>query len=268
LYIRLSGLDFLHFYGYGNETDAPDDEDFYKVKSGQYILQPSLLTPLGNWTATVRASAQYAKTDLNQDNFIATAPPYGSADFFQTSAGAGLSIDTRDSEATPTRGYYVSMDGNLFPPIGAVESTFGEVSGTAAYYQPIPVGPDPTLALRVGGKQVWGAYPWHEAAYIGGAQTVRGLPSQRYAGDASLYGNAELRIPLSRIYIFVPGRLGVFGLGDVGRVFLDGETSHQWHSGAGGGIWLTFISPENTISAAAAASDEGTRFYVRAGGAF
>jgi hypothetical protein len=69
------------------------------------------------------------------------------------------------------------------------------------------------LALRVGGKQVFGDYPYHEAAYIGGANTLRGFPKQRFAGDASAFGSAELRIPVTRVYILVPGQLGVFALG-------------------------------------------------------
>jgi hypothetical protein len=41
------------------------------------------------------------------------------------------------------------------------------------------------------------------------------------------------------------GKLGIFGLYDIGRVWLKGETSDKWHSGYGGGI---IISPFNRIS--------------------
>jgi hypothetical protein len=269
IYARASGLDFLHFYGYGNQTAADEDEDYYKVKHTQYVLEPSLTTPFGShWTATLRANAQYGKTDLNEDHYIASAPPYGTEDFFQVAVGTGIAFDTRDSGVAPTSGFHLSADGNVFPEVGAVTSTFGEIHGEAAYYQPIPVGSTPTLALRAGGKQVWGTYPWHEAAYIGGARSVRGFAQQRFAGDAALYGSAELRIPLAGIYVFVPGHIGVFGLADAGRVFLEGEDSRRWHAAGGGGLWLSFVSPENTISFYAAASDEGTRFYLHAGFAY
>lgn len=269
LYVRASGLDFLHFYGFGNETGDAGDESFYKVEHTEYIVEPSLTTPLGSlWTATVRVKAAYGKTELDDDSFIAAARPYGTEDFFQTGAGAGLAIDTRDSPVAPTSGYRFSADGTVFPPLGAVESTFGEVHAEGAYYQPIPIASTPTLAFRAGGRQVWGAYPWHEAAYVGGTRTIRGFTQQRFAGDASLYGSAELRIPLASIYIFVPGSLGVYGFGDTGRVWLDGESSQRWHSGGGGGIWFTFLSPANTISLSVAGSEEGTRIYVHAGLAF
>ena len=269
LYVRASGLDFLHFYGYGNETEASEDEDFYKVKHTQYVLEPSLLLPVGqHWTATLQVNAQYKRTDLEPDRYITTAPPYGAEDFFQAGAGAGLSIDTRDSDVDPTGGVRFAFDGNVYPPIGAVETTFGEVHGEAALYQPLPIPTTPTLALRAGGKRVWGTYPYDEAATVGGGATLRGFPQQRFAGDGSLYGSAELRIPIARVYIFVPGSLGVFALGDTGRVYLTGESSNQWHSAAGGGLWFALLDAANTVSVSIASSEEGTGVYIHAGLSF
>jgi hemolysin activation/secretion protein len=103
---------------------------------------------------------------------------------------------------------------------------------------------------------------------VGGASTVRGLREQRYAGDGALYGNAELRLRLGRFFAVLPGDYGVFGLADVGRVFLDGESSDTWHTGAGGGIWFDFLERANTISVAVARGDNRTAFYLRAGFAY
>ena len=65
-----------------------------------------------------------------------------------------------------------------------------------------------------------------------------------------------------------PLRYGVFGLFDVGRVFVDGESSSKWHTGAGGGVWfgLSTFAPyfrlTGSLKAAVVRSDEGTSFYV------
>jgi len=126
----------------------------------------------------------------------------------------------------------------------------------------------PTLALRVAGQRVWGTYPFYEAAYIGGATTVRGFVEHRFAGDAAVYGSAELRLSVAKFFFLLPGEVGVFGLGDAGRVYLSGEASDRWHAAAGGGVWLAFLNRANTLSVAAAHGDEGTRIYARAGFAF
>ena len=60
----------------------------------------------------------------------------------------------------------------------------------------------------------------------------------------------------------------VFGLADVGRVYLEGESSDRWHGAAGGGIWFAFLSRANTISAALSHGEERTGFYLRAGFGF
>jgi Omp85 superfamily domain len=269
LYVRASGLDFLHYYGYGNETQAPRDEDFYKVKQSMYLIEPSLSLPVGRlWTATLRASATFAKNKNEPNHFITEEDPYGNEDFFEFGAGAGLSLDTRDSQVAAMSGVRITIDGTVYPQVGDVVSTFGDVRGEVAFLQPIAILSTPTLALRAGGEKVWGTYPYFEAAYIGGVRTLRGFPSQRFAGDASLYGSAELRIPLTDLYIFVPGRLGIFALGDTGRVYLEGESSDKWHVGAGGGVWFSFLNPANTASLAVAASDEGTGVYIVAGLSF
>jgi hypothetical protein len=98
--------------------------------------------------------------------------------------------------------------------------------------------------------------------------TVRLGTQDRYAGDASAFGSAELRFALFHATLVLPADFGIFGLADAGRVFVDGETSDQWHSAFGGGIWLAFIGRANTLSAAIASSKEKTKLYVRAGFGF
>ena len=83
--------------------------------------------------------------------------------------------------------------------------------------------------------------------------------------NAAVFGNVELRLSVARLFVLLPIEVGVFGLGDAGRVYLSGETSDRWHAAAGGGLWFAFLSPANTVSLAAAHSVEGTRLYVRAG---
>jgi hemolysin activation/secretion protein len=94
---------------------------------------------------------------------------------------------------------------------------------------------------------------------------LRGFRNQRFAGDGVVYGNGELRWFLTEFFLLLPGDLGLFGLGDVGRVFLEEESSSRWHSSVGGGIWISFLDRKNTLSLALARSAEETGIYVKAG---
>jgi len=63
----------------------------------------------------------------------------------------------------------------------------------------------------------------------------------------------------------VPGELGLFGLTDVGRVWLAGESSSLWHKTFGGGLWFAYLNRRNTVTLALAHGEGRTAFYLRSG---
>jgi hypothetical protein len=165
-------------------------------------------------------------------------------------------------------GALLSVEVTVYPAVWSVSETFGSLRAEGVSYVRTPLPLEPTLALRAGGAKLFGRYPFHEAATMGGGENFRGLPRQRYWGDASAYGNAELRLLLVRRERAVVPRFGVFSLADVGRVFLEGESSDRWHTAWGGGVWIAVADPKNLASVAIAASEGHLRFYVQGGFTF
>lgn len=275
-----SGIEVIRFHGFGNETvlERPDDDAFYRVNQEQYTLEPRVVLPVGpRAELQTGPTATYASTADRPSRFLASlGDVYGAGEFGQLGAHASFTLDTRDVPAAATRGVHVTLGGGFFPEAWDVEDAFGEVHGTASTYLSAAGAPlRPTVAMRIGGKKVWGTAPFHQAAFLGDAASVRLGRKNRFAGDASAFGNAELRLRLTDVFLVLPAELGVFGLGDVGRVFLDGETSGIWHNAVGGGVWLAFLGPGGTISAAVTRSeigrgvaDQRTGIYVQAGFAF
>jgi hemolysin activation/secretion protein len=245
-----------------------DSDFFYRVPQQQYLVAPSVTFPFGaDGAFTVGPVLKFAHTDLEAGRFITLTQPYGVGSFGEVGGAASVEWDTRNGPAA-TRGVHLLAAGSAYPAVWDVTETFGEVHGEASTYLTPRTSFGPTLALRAGGKKVWGRFPFFESAFVGGAATVRGLREDRYAGDAALYGNAELRARLGRFFAVLPGEYGVFGLADVGRVFLEGESSDTWHTGIGGGVWFAFLERANTISIAVARGDHRTALYLRAGFAY
>jgi hypothetical protein len=267
VFARASGIEVIRFFGFGNATPLTQPSEFYKVRQEQYLFAPALAWLMGrHWEATTGPLLKYAATDENPATLLDQVRPYGFGNFGQIGAQATLSFDSRDRPIASTRGLHLAAGGSVYPGIWDVVSTFGEIHGEASTYLTPPRFPlQPTLALRVGGKRVWGEYPFHEAAFVGGSTTVRGIETHRYIGDASLYANAELRLRLTRFFLVLPGEVGVFGLSDAGRVFLSGQSSDKWHTAVGGGLWFAFLSRASTISLAVADGEDRTGFYLRAG---
>lgn len=265
VFARVSDLEQTRFHGFGNETKTPGSEGFYDVRQRQFALAPAYRLDLTPCDVRIGPVAKYADTRLSIPSLLAAEMPYGADQFGQVGARLGLTIDRRDHPRATANGALFSAEGNYYPRLWSVEEHFGEAHGTAAVYATAPIPLEPTLALRAGGKKVWGRYPFHEAAYIGGATTVRGLPRQRYMGDASAFGNAELRLRLFGHQGALGTRFGIFGLADVGRVFLKEEVSDRWHTAFGGGLWLSVVKPENTVSVSVAESEGRTRIYLEGG---
>jgi hypothetical protein len=270
-----SGLELLRFYGLGNETSEDQPDDFYKVEQTQYLFAPAHTFPLvGSLEASLAPVAKYADTEDEEGRLIGELDPYGAGSFGQVGGVVRLELDTRDNEIAATRGIHLNATGAVYPSWWDVEETFGQLFGDVSGFLTARGRFQTTLAVRVGGHQNWGRYPFHEAAFIGGggffggSQTVRGLLQNRYAGDAAVYGNAEVRTRLGRMTLVLPATVGVFALADVGRVFLEGEDSDKWHPGYGGGIWLSYLNQRNTFSVAVAESEGRVGVYIRLGFAF
>ncbi|HET9251521.1 MAG TPA: BamA/TamA family outer membrane protein [Candidatus Eisenbacteria bacterium] len=281
LHAFASGVEVLRYYGLGNETEDIEDTDFTRVRQTQYLLRPSFSQPFGRGGVLSFGPLAVINKLRGQDDadssLIELEQPYGLGDFGQVGAFAVLEFDSRDSAIFPRRGWRVTAGGAAYPEIWDVEETFGHVNGAVAWY--VSAGRAITLALRGGGKSVFGRYPFQESAVIGGGTlgeiaigepdyTVRGFRAQRFRGDSSLWGNAEARLSLGQIRLLLPARVGLLGFSDAGRVWLDEEGSDLWHTGVGGGAWISYLNDRGVGSAGIAHSVEGDRFYFRGGFTF
>ena len=264
-----SGIETLRFHGFGNETVISNSNSFYRVRQIELLFEPSLVIPLASRaTFSTGPMVQFTSTKAG-NRFINQSAPYGAGRFGLVGARAELRFDTRDIPGNATRGVLLKAGTSIVPELWDVRSTFAEVHGSASTYLGASHFPTrPVLALRVGGKQVFGTAPYPEAAYIGNASTVRLGRENRYGGDAAVWGSAELRLSFGGFRFVVPGEWGILALGDVGRVFLDGESSEAWHAAYGGGLWLGFLGRGNTISVSWAQSAERGSVYLQAGMAY
>ena len=266
---QYSGVEIVNFYGLGNESVKDEPTSFYKVDQSQLLATATL--SFGNGETTEFAIGPLLKRTQADTtvtgNFVAERRPYGSGTFMQLGVQATLDLDGRDHLTWPTKGYHVTGGTAYYPEILDLASPVVEAHGEIATYVS-PSGGNPTLATRLGGKRVWGTFPYHESALLGGAQNVRGLREQRFAGRSSLYGSAELRAKLGRFFLLFPAEFGVFGFGDLGRVFQDGLSSDVWHKSYGGGIWIAPVTRATTLQISMAKYRRRTALYLGLGFAF
>jgi len=275
-----SGFDLLNYYGFGNETEALDDSDFYDVQNGRAWAEALVVFPLGQQTKIgMGAVARYTRTDTDRDDFISIDQPYGVGSLGQAGLRGRLVFNSRrrPSErelkftddalrwgpSTAGPGFTTDIDAQYYPEAVDLESYYALLRMVATSDFKLSAA-GTFLGLRVGGQKNWGTFPFYDAAFIG-AKQVRGLPANRFAGDASLYGDVSLRQRIGRVRILAPGTWGMTLRADTGRVFLSGEDTGRWHTSFGTGLWWAPWNEETKIELYAAKSEEETRVYLLMG---
>jgi hypothetical protein len=262
---RLSEMEVTRFHGFGNETPGDAGSDRYNVWHTQAAVEPLWHRfPGERMRVSYGPVLRWYDAEVEDGTAVAAFRPRGTEPFGEVGAQAEAELDRRDSETFPRSGFRLVAGGSAFPITWDLDGPFGRAHAEGSGYLSLPGERGPTLALRAGGVRALGDFPFQEAAYVGGSRTLRGYSHQRFAGDAAVHGNAELRAPLLHLNLGVRGDLGATALADAGRVFVDGEDSDRWHTSMGGGLWFAFLQ-RRAVASVLYAHGEKDQLYFRLG---
>jgi hypothetical protein len=254
----ISQLEQVEFRGFGN--DVPDLRGPpYELKQTQLSFRPAVgfspnevsdisIGPIVRYTRTDSVAGTVAHNDVG--SFIAGARPYGFPRFGQVGGQATLHYDSKYAPIPDTMKPRAVIDvvGSAYPATWDVKNRYESITALAEAFFTLPAKNRPVLALRAGGKKLFGDFPYFDAAFVGGSSSLRTEERQRYAGDASLYGTSELRVPVAKFPLILPLDVGLIGFLDVAKVYVDGASPGGWHKGAGGGFWVGLINPGASLN--------------------
>ncbi|MBL1212594.1 MAG: BamA/TamA family outer membrane protein [Ignavibacteriae bacterium] len=266
-----TGLKYTKYFGFGNETSydqALEEDNFYRIKNSYFDLTAKLLFGIkSKHKFTLGASFNYSNLSIDNIELLDNAKQnlYGLGKLSSLELNTNYIFDTRDNLDNAKDGFYFKSTFTFTPSIFNIKSNVYSASFEARNYLSLKTFTHITLALRVGGKKVWGDYPFFNAAFVGGQNNLRGYSRERFAGDASLFGQSELRIRLSEVMLILPGYIGLTGFAEAGRVFTEEGNSDKWHPSYGGGVWLDYLERMVTLSANIAFSNEKTALYFSIG---
>jgi outer membrane protein assembly factor BamA len=140
----------------------------------------------------------------------------------------------------PSRGINWQTRLSTYGGLNHVSNNYSQLNSDLSLFTSFNSRANLVIATRVGYGKTFGDYAFYQAQYLGGQDNLRGYRKFRFAGDEQFYHNLDLRIKVAdfQTYLF-PGSVGVLFFNDIGRVWLKGESSNQWHDGYGGGIWVS-----------------------------
>jgi hypothetical protein len=289
VYAAYSGIEVARFFGFGNNTPRNSNlagTKFYDVRQDQVIVHPQLEVPLlGPLRGRLGAQFKHVSS-VEETGFIATLRPLDGANGITlASVDVDLALETDPVTIGWKRGIAFLVTGSHTPSILSNGNAFTKLRGEVTANYGARILTDVNFSGRLSGERIWGRFPFFESAFLGGlayrspldltgvtgGNVLRGYDLNRFAGDTAVAANTEIAVQLGKNSAFLPLRYGVFGLFDVGRVFIAGETSSTWHTGYGGGLWLglfalaPYFQFAGSLKAALVHSEQGTSFYIFSG---
>ncbi len=263
-----------NFYGLGNATTPEPGRDlsYYRVRfrnvTTEALLRRALTT---RWQVFGGPMYQHVAVENQPDRILhqlsEADPRPGSLFAAKQYAGGqlGFELTSLQAKAAWPQGIHWLTGFTALRPLTAAAQPLTQLTSALALYRSFRLPLRLTLATRFGGTVNFGDYEFFQAATLGGLSNLRGYRRTRFAGRQSLYNNTEARLQLGSFSTYVlPVSFGVLGFHDVGRVWLPGETSHAWHQGYGGGLWVS-PKPLVTLAATYGFSSEDQLLLVRLG---
>lgn len=262
MYAVYDQVRWLNFFGLGNETKLTTlDRDFFRFRSKEVYVEPSLERLIGNkQRIKIAPFFEHYTPIIDTERYVSKTPIYsfgalGAKNF------AGLKLEyvwqSLNDSALPTKGFGIRLNSSYTHPLTNPDKD-GFVRLGADMHAYLPLTKAFGIVVKGGAATLAGDDPeFYQYNTIGGTRSIRGFQRERFHGTTTVYNQNELRwITNVRSYLF-RGKIGLFGLYDIGRVFEPNENSDTWHSGYGAGI---LISPFNiatlVVSYAKSAEDK------------
>lgn len=267
-----------NFFGFGNETENNDDDeevglDFNRVRNGEIEAHIGVESD-NTFGSKLRLLASFERIEIEQtgDRFIDDPALFTPEvdNFFGGQSFIGVegayTYLSADNAANPTRGMEFATVIGAKRGVSNGDRLYGYINPKLGFYNALTRNRKLVLKTLVQSQiRIGDDFEFYQAASLGARTGLRGYRFNRFTGESSLAGSADLRYSFNRFATgLIPIQIGVFGGADLGRVWQDDEDSDVWHNDFGGGFWVNMI---DTISGqvGAFAGEDGVRIDFRFG---
>lgn len=238
-----------NFFGLGNETENRDDDldlDYNRVKTSIYMAKAGILKK-GNFGSDYgfRTVFEAIEIDPTENRFITEFAPTTESEFYDRrifgAIEAEFNYESFDTKLNPTRGMTFLLNLGVKTEFEDTKNTYGYINSNLGFHNAIShdrklvLKTDVRTQFRIGDDLIF-----YQAANIGGRNGLRGYRTERFTGRNSLVGSTDLRYSFNQFKTStLPLQIGIFGGFDIGRVWIEDDSSDKWHNDYGGGFWIT-----------------------------
>lgn len=268
IYAEIMNPALNNFFGFGNNTTVNKDSTikYYRARYKDVAADVLLRYKVASVFSVFAGPSYYRywnKRENNKDYILGKPSLIGldSTDVYSVKSyvggKAGFLINNLNNELFPTRGINWLTTFTHLQPLNNTSSQLTKLESDMTVYASMSFPARWVTVLRVGAGRIYSdSLEYFQALTLGANNYLRGFRKNRFAGQGLAYASLEFRVKLfdSKSYVF-PGQVGLVAFNDIGRVWLNGEHSKQWHYAYGGGFYYV---PYNMVlvSATIALSNE------------
>lgn len=271
------------FFGIGAGREFSQqafDDEFYNYSRLQTLLEVTRGVQLDK-RGTHRVKHQrlewFQMLSLGYNNhydeagsLLGQRQPFGAEGGFRQGFHTGIEADYRNHFFRPTEGSFHRVELSVHPSFTGNRRTLGKLKLESARYYEFYFLLDVVAAGRLQLSQVAGRAPFYELSMLGGQESLRGYPFDRFLD----YGSAMLNLEL-RGWLF---KLPFQNIQVGGQLFADGGTLYEYPGAPGwtddlrgnigfGGM-MSLFNPDFMLRGDFGFSDESFRFFTGLGYVF
>lgn len=241
----------INYFGYGNETvnnDAVFGMDYNRVRIRQLKVAPSL-KHVGRFGSEIHFQTSFENIEVEETvNRFINIPNTVNPTVFENQQFAGVklmySFENYDNQSLPTMGMGFLVIGSWKVNLQETKLNFPTIIGKLNFIHKIDANGKLVLTTLVKGMAILNNnFEFYQGATLGGDYDLRGFRNERFLGNKSFFQSTDLRWNIGKISkSILPMTYGVLAGYDYGRVWLEAETSRNWHQSIGGGLWLNGLN--------------------------
>ncbi|WP_432411032.1 phosphoesterase [Rasiella sp. SM2506] len=233
-----------NFFGYGNDTENFDEElslDFNRVNLS-YINGSIGLERDSDYGSLFELKFEIESVEIfrNGDNFFnqQLTKESGVRRYF-AKPNFTYTYENFDNKLIPTKGM------SFIANIGGMdafnsEDLTGFLKSSVTFYNSLLSNKRLVLKTNASTHLLVGDNPmFYQSPQLGAATGLRGYRNERFTGQQSFLGNADISYRFQQMKTFLfPVTFIVYGGYDIGRVWVENDTSTNWYSSYGGGLYV------------------------------
>lgn len=244
---------WTNFYGLGNETIRnTDNKDYYRARSREYDIHFGISKKLGSYQKFgFQPFFNSFKFLQDTGRFLEKQSILINDNFYNSKNFAGAKIyylfQKLNDSILPLKGMRFLNDISFSKNIKNSKNKIVNAQTKLTFFTPL--SKHFSLKNKLAASHVFGEPEFYQLNRLGGGESLRGFDRDRFYGTSAASLQNDVRFITNVNSYYYKGKIGFYGLFDVGRVWYKNEDSKQLHYSYGGGILL---SPFNKFSVSGA----------------